>query len=49
RPLKRAIQRFIQDPLSLKVLQGEFKEGDSIEVALRGRELTFSRRKGEED
>jgi ATP-dependent Clp protease ATP-binding subunit ClpB len=46
RPLKRAIQRLIQDPLSLKVLQGEFKEGDFIEVALKGNELTFRRREG---
>jgi ATP-dependent Clp protease ATP-binding subunit ClpA len=32
RPLKRAIQRFIQDPLALKILQGEFSEGDTIEA-----------------
>jgi ATP-dependent Clp protease ATP-binding subunit ClpB len=32
RPLKRAIQRSIQDPLALKVLEGEFSEGDTIEV-----------------
>jgi ATP-dependent Clp protease ATP-binding subunit ClpB len=32
RPLKRAIQRFILDPLALRVLEGEFREGDSIRV-----------------
>jgi ATP-dependent Clp protease ATP-binding subunit ClpB len=32
RPLKRAIQRHIQDPLSLKILEGEFKERDEITV-----------------
>jgi ATP-dependent Clp protease ATP-binding subunit ClpB len=32
RPLKRAIQRLIQDPLAKKVLSGEFKDGDTIEV-----------------
>ena len=32
RPLKRAIQKNIQDPLALKILQGEFKEGDRIIV-----------------
>ncbi|MBI3600270.1 MAG: AAA family ATPase, partial [Nitrospinae bacterium] len=32
RPLKRAIQKSIQDPLALKILQGEFKEGDKIVV-----------------
>jgi len=41
RPLKRAIQRLIQDPLSLQVLEGKFKEGDLIEVDLEGRALTF--------
>jgi ATP-dependent Clp protease ATP-binding subunit ClpB len=32
RPLKRVIQREIQDRLALKLLEGEFKEGDLIEV-----------------
>ncbi|MBL7685334.1 MAG: AAA family ATPase, partial [Deltaproteobacteria bacterium] len=32
RPLKRAIQKYIQDPLSLKILEGEFRDGDSIQA-----------------
>ena len=45
RPLKRAIQRLIQDPLALKVLEGEFSEGDTIEVdADPGDQLTFSKK-----
>ena len=32
RPLKRAIQRELQDPLALRILAGEFREGDVIEV-----------------
>ena len=32
RPLKRVIQKYIQDPLALKILQGEIKENDSIEA-----------------
>jgi ATP-dependent Clp protease ATP-binding subunit ClpC len=32
RPLKRAIQKFIEDPLSEKILMGEFARGDEIEV-----------------
>jgi ATP-dependent Clp protease ATP-binding subunit ClpC len=32
RPLRRAIQRFIEDPLSEKILLGEFSRGDEIEV-----------------
>jgi len=42
RPLKRAIQRSIQDPLALAVLEGEFHEGDTVEVDLNGKgEFTF--------
>ena len=32
RPLKRAIQRYLEDPLSEKILQAEFSDGDEIEV-----------------
>src|SRR5439155_13472872 len=32
RPLKRAIQKFIEDPLSEKILVGEFARGDELEV-----------------
>src|SRR5438477_12289421 len=32
RPLRRAIQRYIEDPLSEKILIGEFARGDEIEV-----------------
>ncbi len=32
RPLKRAIQRELQDPLALKILAGEFREGDIVRV-----------------
>jgi ATP-dependent Clp protease ATP-binding subunit ClpC len=32
RPLKRAIQRYLEDPLSEKILLGEFSRGDEIEV-----------------
>jgi ATP-dependent Clp protease ATP-binding subunit ClpB len=44
RPLKRAIQRELQDPLALKILAGEFHEGDTIQVeVLRdGQALTVS-------
>ena len=44
RPLKRAIQRFVQDPLALKILEGEFSEGDTVEVDVNSRnELVFSK------
>ena len=32
RPMRRAIQRLIQDPLALKLLNGEFQDGDTVEV-----------------
>jgi len=32
RPMRRAIQRLIQDPLALKLLNGDFVEGDTVEV-----------------
>ena len=41
RPLKRTIQRRLQDPLAMKILQGEFKEGDTVRVDVRGGELVF--------
>jgi ATP-dependent Clp protease ATP-binding subunit ClpB len=41
RPLKRTIQRELQDPLALKILSGEFHEGETVKVD-RGKEgLTF--------
>jgi ATP-dependent Clp protease ATP-binding subunit ClpB len=45
RPMKRAIQRLIQDPLALKLINGEFKEGDTVTVdAKEGEsELQFSK------
>ncbi len=42
RPLKRAIQRELQDPLAMKILAGEFKEGDTIRVDKGPRGLTFT-------
>jgi ATP-dependent Clp protease ATP-binding subunit ClpC len=43
RPLRRVIERFVENPLSSKMLRGEMKEGDIIKVDLNkeGKELTF--------
>jgi ATP-dependent Clp protease ATP-binding subunit ClpB len=43
RPLKRAIQRLIQDPLALKMLEGRIKAGDTVTVEgdLGSRKMTF--------
>src|SRR5262245_54334116 len=43
RPLKRTIQRLIQDPLALKILEGEFKEGDTITADAQGDAIVFTR------
>jgi ATP-dependent Clp protease ATP-binding subunit ClpB len=41
RPLKRTIQRELQDPLALKILSGEFHEGETIKVDHGEDGLTF--------
>ncbi len=43
RPLKRAIQREILNPLALKLLDGTFHEGDTIEVDYFDNQLIFSK------
>ena len=42
RPLKRAIQRELQDPLAVKLLSGEFHEGETIHVELGKEKLEFT-------
>ena len=44
RPLKRVIQRQLVDKLALKLLEGEFAEGDEVEVDVEDGELAFSSR-----
>ena len=43
RPLKRVIQRQLVDKLALKILEGEFAEGDEVDVDVDDGELTFSK------
>jgi ATP-dependent Clp protease ATP-binding subunit ClpB len=45
RPLRRTIERRIQNPLALKLLEGDFAEGDTVEIGLdaKTQELTFKR------
>ncbi|MDA8327116.1 MAG: ATP-dependent chaperone ClpB [Nitrospiraceae bacterium] len=48
RPLKRAIQREVLNPLAVKLLEGAFKEGDIVEVDIdKQGNVTLSRQKGE--
>ena len=41
RPLRRIIEKYVENPLSSKVLRGELKEGDTVKVDLVNDELTF--------
>ena len=45
RPMRRAVQRLVQDPLALKLISGEFVEGDTILVDVRpeGGDLQFTK------
>ena len=41
RPLRRAIEKHVDNPLSAKILQGEFKEGDTIAIDVKDEGLVF--------
>ncbi len=43
RPLKRALQRLVENPLALRLLEGEFAEGDSLRVDAQDGELVFEK------
>jgi len=43
RPLKRTIQRRVLDPLAMRVLQGDFREGDRVRIDVKAGELTFEK------
>jgi ATP-dependent Clp protease ATP-binding subunit ClpB len=43
RPLKRAIQRLVENPLALRLLEGEFAEGDTVRVDVDDGELVFTK------
>jgi ATP-dependent Clp protease ATP-binding subunit ClpB len=48
RPLKRALQRLVENPLALRLLEGEFAEGDTVLVDTRNGELAFEKRPARE-
>jgi ATP-dependent Clp protease ATP-binding subunit ClpB len=43
RPLKRALQRLVENPLALRLLEGEFEAGDTVLVDARDGELAFEK------
>ncbi|MDD4859895.1 MAG: AAA family ATPase [Dehalococcoidales bacterium] len=42
RPLRRVIERYVENPLSSQILSGELKEGDTVKVGISNGKLTFS-------
>jgi ATP-dependent Clp protease ATP-binding subunit ClpB len=42
RPLKRAIQQMLENPLAQRILSGEFEPGQTIRVDIEGDKTTFS-------
>ncbi len=43
RPLKRVIQREVQDPLAMALLRGEFVEGDTVQVNANDEQIVFQK------
>ncbi|MBN1834329.1 MAG: AAA family ATPase, partial [Spirochaetales bacterium] len=41
RPLRRTLQRLVEDPLSVDILKGRFKQGSTIVVDLKDKKITF--------
>jgi ATP-dependent Clp protease ATP-binding subunit ClpB len=46
--LKRALQRMVENPLALRLLEGEFSDGDTVRVDARDGELVFERAEARE-
>ena len=42
RPIRRAIQTMLEDPLAMEILSGKYKDGDSITARAKGEEIIFS-------
>jgi len=43
RPLKRALQRLVENPLAMRLLEGDFADGDRIRVDVHSGELVFEK------
>lgn len=43
RPLKRALQRYVESPLSVKLLKGEFENGDTVGIDMADDKLLFTK------
>ncbi len=43
RPIRRAVQTMIEDPLASEILEGKFSEGDEVTVRAKGDKIIFGR------
>ena len=43
RPLKRTIQRYVENVLAEEILSGKFKEGDKVKALLKGETVVFEK------
>ena len=43
RPMRRAVQRYIENPLSTRILSGELGEGDTVQVDVEADDLNFTK------
>jgi ATP-dependent Clp protease ATP-binding subunit ClpC len=48
RPLKRALQKHVESPLSVKLLENEFNEGDTVIADLQDGQITFRKKEAEQ-
>ena len=45
RPLKRALQREVQNPLAVRILEGDLSDGDTVVVDVKDGEIVFEARR----
>ena len=43
RPIRRAVQTMLEDPLALEILEGKFSEGDTVTIRAKGDKIIISR------
>ena len=41
RPMRRAVERYLEDPMAEEILRGSFKAGDQVQVTRDGEKLSF--------
>jgi ATP-dependent Clp protease ATP-binding subunit ClpC len=49
RPLRRAIERHLEDPIAEDLIRGEFKGGDTIEITVKDGNLVFAKKGGKSE